>query len=98
MTREEAARELDDLLLDDVTNERLALEEVEALTLAAAALRQTCGGCKHFSRHETRRGQPVDQPLKWVQCDDRSVAVYQFDNDDILPRDGSGFCHRWEAK
>lgn len=55
---------------------------VHVADVAAAELGKTCATCEHF------RPESPDP-------DSADCAQATWDN---LPKDGSGFCHRWESK
>ena len=69
----------------------------DAVKAAAAELRKTCGNCQHFmpitsskTGEVTKGGCQRNKPT-----DPDSMAPYTLY---FVPADGSGFCHRWEAK
>lgn len=53
------------------------------LKAAAAELRKTCATCQHFA---------VLPPAAVMGVCDAFASLI------LVPADGSGFCHRWEAK
>lgn len=55
---------------------------------AAAELRKTCATCRLFT-HNARTEESSTKNIPYVYC----IRMSQ-----DLPMDGSGFCHRWEAK
>jgi len=80
MTRQETADRLD---RDD--------PNFDVIRAAAAELRKTCAGCKHY------RTQPPSRRDWTRMC--LFLGVVSYDGGDMrLPVDGSGHCHEWSAK
>lgn len=56
--------------------------EFDVLSSAADELRKTCGNCEFFIK-------PWSSDYKFAVCRQ---------GQNMVPADGSGFCHRWEPK
>ena len=84
MTRDEMALEIDDLAFMAMKDGNAT--DVNVLEAAAAELRKSCAGCKHW--------RPF--PAGARAC--VFIGVMAYGDDPRLPADGSGFCHEWSAK
>lgn len=84
MTREEMARTLEATVVRDYSGFELAMS-TRALRVAAAELRKVCATCQHFHKESSTAAFCLhDKAMQRVMYS--TLA------------DGSGFCHRHEAK
>ena len=77
MTREEMATRLERVC-------GVTWQDEADIAIAAAELRKTCAGCKHWSG------------VKWPDHGGHHRCMHA--EVTYMPYDGSGFCHRYEVK
>jgi hypothetical protein len=82
VNRVAVAEALDAVLVNPISVAQMA-ENQRTIDAAAALLRQTCAGCRHF---EAATGNDYEMPV--IVCQQWHPR----------PDDGSGHCHEWRAK
>ena len=78
MTRQQMANAVDGAAL------LVSSEPVALLVAAAAELRKTCVGCKHFGTRWSLSGE--------------TLGICYRNNSVGWPANGTGYCHEWSAK